>query len=134
MNFKWSKADRHVNFMHNLGLSSRATVINQPITFVVWPETALMPDQQPSNLTKQPFQAEHARRQRRRVWCSACSRRAGLYSVTITDKNSVSRRSITSITFVPFGEYIKAFRKYLNMMPSATAWLISSAISRAARA
>ena len=43
---KWSKADMWNNFHHNLDLT--ATPTKQPITFVVWPETALMADLQRS--------------------------------------------------------------------------------------
>ena len=113
---KWNKADLHINFMHSLGISAQPTVLKQPITFVIWPETALMPDQQPSSLTMQLFQANLPKGSTAVLGALRVADRQIYNSVTIADKNLSIVAQYDKHHLVPFGEFMP-FRKFLNMTP-----------------
>jgi apolipoprotein N-acyltransferase len=114
---KWSRDDMRRNFEHILKLT--ATPAQMPITFTVWPETAV-----PSDLQRNPAVAQEI----------AASLPSGSMAVIGTLRSTAEEQYFNSVTamdgeghvlgnydkhhLVPFGEYIP-YRQYLNLTPIA---------------
>lgn len=113
---KWSRTDLHINFMHTLGLSSQPTQLKQPLTFIVWPETSLMPDQLPSPMTMQLYKTNLPKGSTALLGSLRVADGQFYNSVTVIDPHMKVLGNYNKHHLVPFGEYMP-FRKYLNMTP-----------------
>lgn len=117
---KWSPQQAGRNFRHQLSLTASATTLSQPLTFVVWPETAVTED-----LTQYP---EIARSISRALPHGSTGILGSLRniddgkqffnSIAAIDKKAAVLGSYDKHHLVPFGEYIP-FRRYLNLTPLA---------------
>ena len=113
---KWNRADMQRNFRHNLELTSLPTRLEQPITFVVWPETALMADLQHAPGIAHDIVAAMPKGSIGVLGTLRSSDEQFYNSVTVLDKDQHVTGNYNKHHLVPFGEYIP-FRQYLDMTP-----------------
>jgi apolipoprotein N-acyltransferase len=115
---KWSRADMQINFMSLLGLSSKPDTLKQPLTFVVWPETATMPNQQPSRLTDPLYGPNLPKGATSLIGALRVDQdKHEVYnSVTVVDPKLNIVTQYNKHHLVPFGEYMP-LRSLLNMSP-----------------
>jgi len=111
---KWNRAEMQHNFQHNLALTAQPA--KQPVTFVIWPETALV-----ANLQEQPDLAHEIAKNLPKgslgLLGTLRSDEGHFYnSVTVLDRSGGVLGNYDKHHLVPFGEYIP-FRQYLNMTP-----------------
>ncbi|MBU6475683.1 MAG: apolipoprotein N-acyltransferase [Alphaproteobacteria bacterium] len=116
--FKWNRAEMRHNFDHVLALTSAPSRLSQAITFVIWPETALIGD-----LGQYPELAQYvaARLPDNSVGILGDLRNVGTRyynSVSVLNKKAQVLDTYDKHHLVPFGEYIP-FRKYIDMTPIA---------------
>ena len=120
---KWDQDKEWRNFKHQLDLTSSETTLKQPITFVVWPETAIAAD-----LVKLPEIADTIAKAlpKESIAFLGSLRATGepgaknfYNSVTVLDKKAKILNTYNKHHLVPFGEYIP-FRNILNMTPIAS--------------
>lgn len=116
--FKWSAEEKWKNFQHQLDLT--ALPAQQPVTFVVWPETAIMSDE----LQFREIASHIAMNMPSGsiVLTGALSVFSGgdkfFNNVLALDKQGKVLDAYSKHHLVPFGEYIP-FRQYLNLTPIA---------------
>ncbi len=115
---KWNRAELQHNFEHTLKLTAEPTHLKQPLTFAVWPETALI-----GNMSSEPGLAKN-------VAAFLPDNSIGIIgdlrgvdthyynSVSVLNKHAQVLDVYNKHHLVPFGEYIP-FRKYLDMTPIA---------------
>jgi apolipoprotein N-acyltransferase len=113
---KWSKQEMWNNFEHNLHLTSAP--VRMPITFTIWPETAVM-----SDLATEPDIAKDiaAHLPKGSIGLIGTLRVIGkgeefYNSVTVLNDKAQVLVNYNKYHLVPFGEYIP-FRKYVDMTP-----------------
>ncbi len=116
--FKWNRAEMENNFNHILKLTAAPSQLPQPLTFVIWPETALIGD-----LDQSPDLAKYvaARLPDNSIGILGDLRNLGTHyynSVAVLDKKAKVLDIYNKHHLVPFGEYIP-FRKYIDMTPIA---------------
>lgn len=115
---KWDPQQAERNFRHQLSLTASPTSLSQPITFVVWPETAVTDD-----LKQYPEVAQSISRALPPDSIGLLGSLRNINdrffnSVTVLDKKAAILSTYDKHHLVPFGEYIP-FRQYLNLTPLA---------------
>ncbi len=115
---KWSVEDMWNNFQRHIELTASKTELKQPITFVVWPETAVITDQQ--QFTEIASHIAMNLPAGSMALFGGLAVDSGKYfnSVIALNKKAQVVAAYSKHHLVPFGEYIP-FRKYLNMTPIA---------------
>ena len=113
---KWNKGEMWNHFLHNLGLSASPTKLKQPITFVIWPETAVMADIGQSPNLMHYFATNLPKGSTALIGTLRDVDGQFYNSVTVLDKNMKVAGNYNKHHLVPFGEYVP-FRQYLNMTP-----------------
>ncbi|MCK5658893.1 MAG: apolipoprotein N-acyltransferase [Alphaproteobacteria bacterium] len=120
---KWDQDEEWRNFKHHLDLTASATTLKQPITFVVWPETAVVADlKQFPEIAKAIAKSlpEESIALLGSLRTTVESGTGKFYnSVTVLDKKAKIIDTYDKHHLVPFGEYIP-FRNFLNMTPVAS--------------
>jgi apolipoprotein N-acyltransferase len=118
--FKWDAKERWKNFEHHLELTALPTTLKQPITFVVWPETAIMTDAtQFTEISSHiAMNLPHGSTALLGALVVAQGGDKFFNSVMAIDKQANIIDFYKKHHLVPFGEYIP-FRQYLNMTPIA---------------
>ncbi|MFH1157750.1 MAG: apolipoprotein N-acyltransferase [Pseudomonadota bacterium] len=120
---KWNQDEEWRNFKHHLDLTASATALKQPVTFVVWPETAVLAD-----LGQFPEIAVVVAKAlpEGSIALLGALRATGepgaekfYNSVTVLDKKARILDTYNKHHLVPFGEYIP-FRNVLNLTPVAS--------------
>lgn len=113
---KWNRDDMWRNFRHNLELT--ATPAKNPVTFVVWPETALMADLGNNPDLAQDIAASMPKGSLALIGTLRIGEKDYYNSVSVLDKRGRIVDNYDKHHLVPFGEYIP-YRKYLNLTPIA---------------
>ncbi len=120
---KWNQNKEWRNFKHHLDLTASATTLKQPITFVIWPETAIV-----SNLEHSPEIANAIGKAlpKESIAFLGSLRVTGnsgaekfYNSITVLNKKAKVLDTYNKHHLVPFGEYIP-FRNILNLTPIAS--------------
>jgi len=117
---KWDQDENERNFRRHLDLTAAAATLQQPITFVVWPETAVTNDLQEYPEIARSISAALPKGS---VALLGNLRHPGqelfYNSVVALGKNAEILDTYNKHHLVPFGEYIP-FRDYLNLTPIAS--------------